>query len=355
MRTDKIIDAIGAIDEKFVEDAHRPQIKIKQNRRIKPLAVAAAAVLCAAVPLPLMTALGSDTAYNLLYIASPVVAQGFKPVQEVCVDSGIRMELISAEIEGDSAKFFIAMTDIGGVGLDETTDLYDSDWLKFRKDCTGHTSFSDFDPETKTAYFVTEMKTMDGSDFPKGKTTFGVRELIFGKESDQFVFDEIDLSDIPTVTETVSIDWFSGRSGGRDVGIPSDEYLGSLRYLPEGRISLASPYDGISLTGLGYIDGDLHIQTRYSDVFRHDNHGSCYLIGENGEKSDLIDLDPDSIFVTYWAEGSNGSPAEGENDDINEFVFHMDSDELSKYKLGGEFFHSNGYVKGDWEVTFKLK
>lgn len=355
MKTDKIIDAIGAIDEKFVEDAHRPQIKIRRNRRIKPLTVAAAAVLCAAVPLPLMTALGSDMAYNFLYMASPAVAQGFKPVQEVCVDNGIRMEVISGEIEGGSAKFYIALTDVDGVGLDETTDLYDSYRLRYSKDCTGHTSFSDFDPETKTAYFVTEMETMDGSDFPKGKTTFGVRELIFGKESDHFVFDDIDLADIPTATETVSLDWFSGRSGGRDVGIPSDEYLGSLRYLPEGKVSLASPYDGISLTGLGYIDGDLHIQTRYSDVFRHDNHGFYYLIGENGEKTELFDLDTNSVFVSYWAEGSHGCPADGENDNINEHVFHMDSDELSKYKLGGEFFHSNGYVSGDWEVTFKLK
>ncbi|MDE7099145.1 MAG: hypothetical protein K2O60_08380 [Ruminococcus sp.] len=328
MKTDKLIDAIGMIEEKYVADAHKPCVKISY-RRVKGFAIAAAALLCIAVPLPTMTAFGSDIAYNLLYMASPAIAQTFKPVQKSCEDKNIRMEVISADIQGDEAHFYIS---IQGDMIDETTDLYDSYNIKCPFDSVGHVSFSEFDENTKTAYFVVNIKTMNGEKIPKGKVTFSVRELIFNKHEFEGAIDGIDLSELPENPPTIENVNFRGGSWNyksiTDILAPSSP--------------LTEIMDGISVTGIGYINGKLHIQTYYENLLKTDNHGYVYLVDENGKR-----ISEEFADISFWDDERKGS--------YDEQLFDIEYSDLKNYSLMGWFCNSNGYESGDWEVTFKMK
>lgn len=340
MKTDKLIDAIGMIDEKYVADAHKTCVKIR-HKGLKRFAIAAAAMLCVAVPLPAMTAFGSDIAYNLLYMASPAIAQTFKPVQKSCEDKNIRMEVISADIQGDEANFYISMQ---GDKIDETTDLYDSYNIRCPFDSVGHVSYSDFDENTKTAYFVVNIKTMNGEKIPKGKVTFSVRELIFDKHEFEGAIDGVDLSEVPKNPPTIENINFRGASGDYESII----FRGSSGYY-EPIIDILAPssplteiMNGISVTGIGYIDGKLHIQTYYEDILKTDNHGYVYLVDENGKR-----IGEEFANISFWDDERKGS--------YDEKVFDIDYSDLENYSVCGNFWTSNGYESGDWEVTFKMK
>lgn len=332
MKTDNLIDAIGMIDEEYVADAHKPYMKIR-HRGLKRFAIAAAAMLCIAAPLPAMTAFGSDIAYNLLYMASPTIAQTFKPVQKSCEDKNIRMEVISADIQGDEAHFYISMQ---GDMLDKTIDLDDSYHINCPFDSVGHVSFSEFDENTKTAYFVVNIKTMNGEKIPKGKVTFSVRELIFDKHEFEGAIDGIDLSEAPKNPPIMKEVNYRGYSSKYEIDISDYSYL-----IPNTE-PLAVPIDGVSVTGIGWVDGKLHIQTYYEDILKTDNHGYVYLVDENGNC-----IGDDFPNISFWDDERKGS--------YDEQVFDIDYSDLENYSLMGWFCTSNGYESGDWEVTFKMK
>lgn len=347
-KTDILIDVIGAVGEKYADvEVHKAK---KRRNGIKWLATSAAAVLLFAAPLPVATAFGVDEAYHLLYFVSPKIAQSFKPINVSCEYNGIKMDVISGEIDGSKASFYISMQ---GDNLADDIDLYDSYYINCPFDSNGHVSFSSFDEETKTAYFVVTIETMNGEPMPREKVTFKIREMIFDKEKTDCIFDEINLSDVPIDPPTVTDISYNGMALGRGYELedvdPSD-----YRYLPQSTTPIAKPAEKISITGIGYIDGALHVQTYYEDVFKNDNHGFLYLIDENGEKYPLSD-EPHWLSAGYWADGSNGCPSDGANNNFDEDIYKIDYEDLGKYRLGGEFFTSNGYISGDWEVTFRLK
>ena len=167
MKTDTFLNAVGMIDEKYLNiDIQRNRITHhKLKKRIISITAAALLILS---PLPVMTAFGADTAYQILYQITPAAAQTFKPVQKTCEDQGIEMTVISAERNGSEASVYLAMHDTTGTCPDGKWDLYDSYRINVPRDITGHCSFSEYDADTHTAYFVVHLETMDGSPMPDG-------------------------------------------------------------------------------------------------------------------------------------------------------------------------------------------
>ena len=51
--------------------------------------------------------------YEIIYSISPSIAQRFIPVKKSCENDGIKMEVISAYIHGNTAEIYIAMRDLG--------------------------------------------------------------------------------------------------------------------------------------------------------------------------------------------------------------------------------------------------
>ena len=325
MNSEQLIDAIGNISDKYIDEAHRT-VKIKKHS-FKPFAIAAAAMICIAAPLPLGVAAGSENAYNALYMIAPSVAQTFKPIEESCVDQGIRMEVISAEIKGSEASVFLSMQDLEEDRLDETVDLYDSYDIHLPYDQYGHCSFNKYDPETKTAYFVVHTARMDGKDISGGKMTFSVGCILSHKKKTEGFIDEIDLSNIPEATDTFFPENMNGWAE------MDGEEAKNTKCIRPSDPPLFYPSEGVAITGYGLVDGKLHVQMISENRHRTDNHGFISLIGGSGQ----TDHGKGVFFGDY-----------------TECIFDVSPDDLADSRLYGEFVSSPPYMEGNWEVTFPL-
>ena len=98
--------------------------------------------------------------------------------------------------------------------------------------------------------------------------------------------------------------------------------------------AIASPVDGVTLTGIGYVDGWLHVQVYYADILKTDNHGSISLV--NRETGEQIECDGSAAFFDDAGTGS-----------YEDYVFTgIEADALGTYALYGMFVTSTGPVEG---------
>ena len=335
MKAETFMNAVGLIDDRFL-DIETPRKKITHRKwagRFAAIAAAAALITC---PLPALTAFGYEPAYNMLYHIAPAAAQTFKPVQKTCEDNGIEMTVISAERSGSQASVYLAMHDTTGSCPDGEWDLYDSYHINVPRDMVGHCSFSEYDADTHTAYFVVHLETMDGSTMPKGKITFSVHEMLLGRIETNTSLEDIDMSSIPYEPQTVLRPDISG--GYAYKGKPE---VKDYRFLSPQETPLCTPAPNVSVMNIGYIDGALHIQTRYEDNAHTDSHGFISLIGSDGEK-----IGETTEFGFYYQDDSNN---------YMEQMIPVSYDMLGECTLQGEFYTAQGYTSGDWEITFPLE
>lgn len=112
-------------------------------------------------------------------------------------------------------------------------------------------------------------------------------------------------------------------------------------FLQPASTPLSTPLSGISVTGLGYENGKLHVQICYGDIGTTDNHGWIWLQDKNGKKIDC------SYDVSFWDSSLT--------DSYDEYVFELPYEELGNYKIYAEFTNSGLLIEGDWEITFPME
>jgi len=336
MKTDTFLNAVGMIDDRFL-DVDIPQKRIVRRKWKRFAVSAAAAALLIACPLPALTAFNVEGAYNVLYQIAPAAAQNFKPVQKSCEDQGIVMTVISAKCSGSEAKIFLSMQDLYGVYPQGEWDLYDSYRIHLRRDMSAHCSFSEYDPETRTAYFVVNIQTMDGSEIPKSKVTYSVSNLLLGKIRSEGTIEGIDMNSIPYEPEMTAQ---PNTTGGYAYGeLPSAQ---DYRFLRPNAEALCTPAVGASVMNIGYSDGALHILTKFTDPHHTDSHGHIALIHQNeilAEKSE---------FGFYYHDDAHC-------DQYMEQIIPVSYDILPECSLWGEFCSAEQYISGDWQITFPLE
>lgn len=279
--------------------------------------------------------------YNVLYEISPATAQFFKPVQRSCESQGIQMEVVASYIHEDTAEIYVSLQDLEGDRLSESTDLFDSYSIHTPFDCTSNCTLVSYDPNTKTATFLITIEQWGNADIVGDKLTFSVRELLGQKEEHKGTINDVDLGHITLNTSTQAV---SSRGMSGDEYVAENEYAdsstGVVVLKSNGRI--ASPTGGVALTGIGYIDGKLHVQVYYEDILKTDNHGFIKLINKNtGENIDCYGS------VSFFDEEQRGS--------YTDYVFtNIPLETLGEYALYGEFVTSSGSIEGDWSITFPL-
>ena len=362
MKSELLWDAMGHIDESRIEEAlcqpeDRPAGKKRKKSRLKKgIASAAAAALVIMVGTPLLAA-ESPAFYQALYSVSPSAAQFFIPVREACVDNGIRMEVESAGLEGDTARIYVSLQDLEGDRIDETTDLFDSYAIRRSFDSVGTCSRVAYDEENRKATFLIEITAMGGSDIKGGKITFSVRDFISGKTAREDIPLELKPSDLAqreitgVLTDPVitggSYSWEAQQDFG--VSIEDETAMEELeKKLPTTMLvpgeSLYSPMENMDISAAGYMDGMLHIQLRMKESLTLDPHGFVYLMNEKGERID-------SYCAVYFAEHTESNDLRV---DYDEMMFKIPKEALKEYRLYGSFYTAGRNVKGDWRVTFSL-
>ena len=320
--------------------------KLEKRRRKKRLllwkpAIALAAVcICLYVSMPALAA-SSASVYQMMYLVSPKIAQHFMPVQKSDTDQGIRMEVLSASIQGHTASIYLTLQDLEGERIDDTTDLFDSYQVNCPFDSTSHCERVGYDADTKTVTFLVTIEAWENKDICGDKVTFSVKSLLSGKKTYEQIPVVLDFSQLSKAsrTQTVSIrgggasdeKWFAQLDQDQTALIPSAPLEGF-------------PVEGIRLTGVGYADGRLHIQTAIGNVLENDSHGWFWF-------QDRMGTEVRSIYSFSFFEETS----QGERVDYDEEVFEIGCDELEKYQLYGNFVTAGKRTDGMWRVTFPLE
>ncbi len=335
MRGNELLDKMELVDPAYVEAADAAP-KVRKNTWVKWGTIAACLFLVFRLAVPAMAA-SIPTFYDMLYAVSPSTAQFFRPVQLSCEKNGIRMEVVAAYIHENTAEIYISLQDLEAARFDETIDLFDSYSINTPFACIGHCRLSDYDPDTQTATFLVTIEQMEGQNIIGDKLTFSIREFLSNKETYARILEDVCLDSLTLTSDTQTVQP-RGRSGS---GLAKD-YIRSNTVLRTAG-SISSPVPGVTVTGIGYVDGNLHVQVYYEDIFKTDNHGSIALFhSETGEQI------PCSGTISFFDDAREGS--------YEDYIFpEISADALGDYELYGTFVTSQGPVEGNWSVTFPLE
>ncbi len=289
----------------------------------------------------------SEDVNQLLYRIWPQAAQALKSVNLSCESQGIRMEVVSATLNGSEALVTLTMQDLEGSRVDETMDLFDSAILQLPYDGSGTCIQTGYDPETKTASFAVYMEfDMDKCPAESDKVSFRVNRFLSGKKEQTADLTPLIPGKI-TEAESMPVPAIRGMAGspasdGKDAAAEKARNLLVLNT----NHSLEIPVvDGVTLTGIGIVDGALHVQIRYTDIHHTDNHGFLTLSDKNGNAYEESMKMQELGSVSWY----------GENDDSwEEYIFDDYPEDLSQIVLRGSFTTADPAVEGDWHVTFPL-
>lgn len=349
MNGDKIMEAIGMIDDEIIAEAKKPVKKRFGAKKVLALVAALIIIFAFAV-----TSNAVKPFIRNLFKDTKQFVEMLKPVNVSCISEGIKMEVISANVAGSEAYIYISMQDLEGNRIDDSFDLYDSYNISRSFDGYGTCEKVDFDKETGIITFLVTVGSNDGKNIKNGKITFSVKESLGGKKNFNDYIDEIDLKKIVLSSETKHIT--NRRGAGYDGTEEMKKFVDNLESLvPQGK--LASPFQGVTITAIGYVDGKLHIQSLYENIGETDCHGSIRLVNEEGKKIRSF------CSVSFWDENGNveiqknlfGKEYIQHFDSYDEQVFEISPEELKNCRLFGEFSSHTEYIEGNWSVTFDIK
>ena len=329
---DKLINAIGMVDDRIIRDAKSFTVKSRRKSWGKAASLAAAVLLCFTLSISALAA-AVDPVYQLFYTISPTVAQALKPVKLSCEDRGIRMEVISASIYENEAVIYISLQDMIDHRIDETTDLFDSYWINRPFASTASCSFVSYDEETGTAAFLIHISQWNNEKIKGDKITFSFSEFLSQKSKFDGELSELDLSKVTTAEETQKPESIRGGGGLTDVDYGTDCLVPVVG-------GILSPVDGVTITNAGLIDNKLHIQVYFEDILTYDNHGYIDLRDEAGNPAE-------SYSISFWDDERVGS--------YDEIVYDISPEEIENYRAYGYFVTCKNRTKGNWQVTFPLE
>lgn len=336
MKREDLYHGISGICPEYLDevDAYKP----RKTTHWKRWAAAAACIsLCFCGAVPALAVADNGVIYEWLYAVSPSMAQKLKPVNVSCEDQGIQMEVAAADIEGANAKILVSMQDMIGERLDETTDLFDSYSIHTPYDQIGGCSLVEYDAAAKTAFFMLTIEQMDQALIPGDKITFSVNEILTGKKHSDRELTEIDLGNVPLISDLMEAPDIRGGSG-RDLDVFGES---GPRLMRPKEASASVLEEGVTLTGYGIVDGKLHVQIRYDRILETDNHGEVYLKSPSGEVLHC------QYNTAFWDKD--------QKDSYEEYIFSVTSEELEACEIWGEFWTCNGgTIEGNWQVTFPL-
>ena len=342
MKREDISHSVGNISTRHIQEAEsyssqNISFTSKRFSTKKIAALVASVALFFTLAVPVLAAADVQAVYEILYAVSPRIAQELKPVRMSSEDNGINMEVISAYINGDKAHIYISMQDMTGERIDETIDLYDSYSINRPFSSSATCERISYDEEANTATFLISITQWEQKEIGEKKITFTVDKFLSNKQEYHDKIPQIDLNTVNFSPQTQSDVNMRGWSFSGDIS-EKPKYIDYLTATSEGSFS---PINGVTVTGVGFIAGKLHIQAYYENILETDNHGYVYLVNAAGDEI------RSEASVSFWDSERSGS--------YEEYIFDVTPSEINNYELYGHFWTCNSLTNGDWQVTFPLE
>lgn len=314
----------------------------KQHKKHRPLrrvvAVAAAATVAAACITPALAA-NVPSVYGVLHTISPAAAQFFMPINKADEDDGIKMEVVSTAIKGNTAEVLVTVQDTQGALFGGSApDLYDSYSLiaPTRSDQYNTCELADYDAATSTATYRLKITNADNTGYASGKYTFSVRELLTGKQKQENVPISPDLSAVVVDPPTTHYD-LNGASYFPEHEIDFDQGYDFLN--PQG--VLWQSEDGIfSLVAAGYYNNQLHLQYNIKHSLSLDNHAWFPLYAADGT--------PYTPLYSVTRQDFEGDMT------FEEYVYDIPLESVADCTLTANIYSNESRLARDLQVTFRI-
>lgn len=313
-----------------------------------------AAAFCAIMLIMSLTALPAAAktipfVYSIIEQYAPSLADFVLPEEISDTSAGITMQVEAINVEEHDADILVSFSDAEGSGMDlikGKVDLYDSHHLRSfgASYNVGGCSFLEYDETTDKAYFKIDVSS-DGV-YDKGKLKFNVHQLLTNLSEEKRWIDLTDVVKNPAMKSVT----LNGRGGSGDREAIEKYMGGSTDGSPRPGAQVLdmqkadeSMIEALTVTGIGYADGILRVQSCRGNLSEADRHMQPFIIDSGGNERH-------NDFSVGWQETVNGEILS-----FDEHWFLVEESELEQLQMYGIFWITDGSVKGDWEVTFRVE
>ena len=337
------------VDDNMKKTILNKMAEEKTSRRFnvkKAALIAAAAALVSVFPLTAAAATAVPAINDWVYSVNPQLAEYLYPINESCTDNGIKLEVESAANDSHNTRIFFTLQDTEGKGrIASDTDLCDSYYINIGSFISGGVCCESYDPETQTARFSANITSNE--DLTNKMATFSL-SMIMSNKTEYEKFDTgINLAEIiPEHTQIggEKIEHIDGWSHSSESLYESESYDKPSKedmLVPDvTNISIGDQFDYVSISNIGFIDGKLHIQTKWESSF--DNHGWFTLY--NGDYISGYEM----IYFSTKEDNAIGTRH-------IEYIYDVGPEDLSNYKLLADIVEDGEIVKGDWQINFRME
>ncbi|MBR6442609.1 MAG: hypothetical protein IKS46_02880 [Clostridia bacterium] len=300
---------------------------------------------------------------RLLYQWWPEAAQALRPVNLSMEEAGIRLEVLSASVSKKNMLVTFSLTDLTGDRINENTECNGNLDGDVCLSSTGETELLSYDPDTHQAIFAGYSDYIPQPDSVRNLSNTNLNLHIFGISTPEIteinnllpLMDgkEYTVEAVPCPSEGVFQTGYVTDAGSIS---ESPEYPPVLNPERSLEIPLA---DGFTLSGIGWIDGIMHVQIHMPHCVKafssersasimnlaacttdvYDNEGnwiSC-------QNSDRIPFD---VQCVGWTVG---------DDAWVESLYAFSREEMENYHLAGTFSNAAKFTEllsHDWYVEF---
>ena len=301
--------------------------------------VAAICGMCMLGAVPVMAAHVPLVAAMLEQL-SPELARMLTPVELSCTDNGIRMQVEAVAQSEEEILVYLTIQDLEGDRVDETTNLY-------HYNIDGYHTFThsiiSYDAEQRKA--LLELRAHHGDGIMPQKTVVQVTSFL----SKEQAYENIPVAIQEGLEQAETMQVKSMDSGGDLLEkAAADENLWNIRVLQPGqKQALREDIDFVYITGMGYVDNVLHVQTWWAPSVN--NHGYLSVHSADGQE-----VQPAIAYFYLSADGTPASPFSqaADKQQYIEYVWDISPEELAQCQLSATLFADTCYVEGNWKVSF---
>lgn len=321
----------------------------KNGRRLPRAAVI---IWSALLALGIATALAATSeSFNArLYELWPEAARALMPVHLSCVDKGIQLTIISAVSQESDLLVTYSLEDLEGDRINQHTESY----LLLQPELTnflanGHAIAGDYDEKTHRMIYA-QHEHYDTALNHDGEIHVKLDDLWPVESASVDLHPYVERLKQPARTTSVPRNFtFSGPCG-------EETFSEILDYNAGLEIPL---YESVFLSGIGMIDGNLHIQIHFSDCPPIEYLPGCFfnpytvritLRDEHRNMLYTADLTESILNILNW-----GGDLESGAPEWTEFFFATDPENVEKAEFSIEITKNLAPIQGNWELSIPLR